>query len=101
MSVSRRLARARLARIVWCQNREDLVSRILAMTIGVGLGGLAGVVLAMASLIDAEHVLGPGLAWFEPYFRLAGIAAGGLILAAAFLVIGVPTHHRRSEEVRW
>jgi hypothetical protein len=86
------------------------VSRVLAIFIGVALGGLAGVVLAVSSLIEAGKVLGPGMAWFEPYFRLAGVALGGLILAAAFLVVGVgvgrwrrpiPTHRRRSEEVRW
>ena len=86
------------------------VSRILPIAIGVALGGLAGVVLATASLIDVAKFLGPGMAWFEPYFRLGGIALGGLILAAAFLVVGfgvgrwrrpVPSHHRRSEEVRW
>jgi hypothetical protein len=86
------------------------VSRVLAIFIGIALGGLAGVVLAMSSLIEAGKVLGPGMAWFEPYFRLGGVALGGLILAAAFLVIGVgvgrwrrpvPTHRRRSEEVRW
>jgi hypothetical protein len=88
------------------------VSRILAVCIGVALGGLAGVVLATASLIDAGRVLGPGLAWFEPYFRLGGIALGGLILAVAFLVVAVGVgrwrrpvashhRHRRSEEVRW
>lgn len=86
------------------------MSRVLAIFIGIALGGLAGVVLAMSSLIEAGKVLGPGMAWFEPYFRLGGVALGGLILAAAFLVIGVgvgrwrrpvPTHRRRSEEVRW
>ena len=87
------------------------MNRILALFIGIALGGLAGVVLAVSILIDAGKVLGPGLAWFEPFFKLGGVALGGLILAAAFLVIGVgvgrwrrpvPSHHRRrSEEVRW
>jgi hypothetical protein len=66
--------------------------------------------LAIAILIDASRFLGPGWAWFEPYIRVGGVALGALILAAAFLVIGVgvgrwrrpvTTHHRRSHEVRW
>jgi hypothetical protein len=84
------------------------LSRILAVIAGIALGGVAGVVLAVSSLVDASHILGPSFAWFEPYFRLAGVALGGVILATAFLVVGlgvgrwrrpVPTH--RSEEVRW
>lgn len=86
------------------------MGRIVAICVGVALGGLAGVVLATATLIDVVKFLGPGRAWFEPFFRLGGIAVGGLILAAAFLVVGVgvgrwrrpvPSHHRRSPEVRW
>jgi hypothetical protein len=88
-----------------------LLNRILAVVVGIALGGVAGVVLAMSSLVDAGKMLGPSLAWFEPYFRLGGVAIGGLILAAAFLVVGVgvgrwgrpvATHRkRRSEKVRW
>jgi hypothetical protein len=86
------------------------VSRFVAIVVGIALGGIAGVVLAMSSLVDADQMLGPNLAWFEPYLRLGGVALGGLILAAAFLVVGVgvgrwrrpvPAHRRRSEEVRW
>jgi hypothetical protein len=85
------------------------LSRIVAIVVAIALGGAAGVVLAMSSLIDVHKLLGPGLAWFEPYFRVGGLALGGLILAAAFLVVGfgfgrwrrpVPAHHR-SDEVRW
>jgi hypothetical protein len=85
------------------------LSRIVAIVVAIALGGAAGVVLAMSSLIDVHKVLGPRLVWFEPYFRLGGLALGGLILAAAFLVVGfgfgrwrrpVPAHHR-SDEVRW
>ena len=84
--------------------------RVLAILIGIVLGAVAGVVLAMSSLVDASKFLGPGLAWSEPYFRVGGVALGALSLAAAFLVIGVgvgrwrrpvTTHHRRSHEVRW
>jgi hypothetical protein len=84
--------------------------RVLAIAIGIVLGALAGVVLAMASLIDVSRHLGPGFARFEPFIRVGGVALGALILAAAFLVIGVgvgrwrrpvTTHHRRSHEVRW
>jgi hypothetical protein len=87
-----------------------LVSRVLAILIGIVLGGLAGVVMAIASLIDPGKFLGPEMLWFEPYFRLSGVALGGLILVAAFVVIGVgvgrwrrpvPNQYRRSEEVRW
>ena len=83
--------------------------RVLATTIGIVLGALAGVVLAM-SLIDPSRFLGPGAAPFEPFIRVGGVALGTLILAAAFLVIAVgvgrwrrpvTTHHRRSHEVRW
>ena len=85
------------------------VNRALALCIAVGLGGLAGVVLAVSNLIDAGKLLGPRLAGFELYVRLAGVALGGLILAAALVVVGlsasrwrrpVPSH-RRSPEVRW
>jgi hypothetical protein len=84
--------------------------RVLSIAIGVALGALAGVVLAMASLIDVSRFLGPGFERFEPYIRIGGVALGALILAVAFLVIGVgvgrwrrpvTTHHRRSHEVRW
>lgn len=80
------------------------------MCIAVGLGGLAGVVLAMSSLLDVGRRLGPEMAQFELYFRLGGVALGGLILAAALVVAGlsagrwrrpVPSQHRRSPEVRW
>ncbi len=91
------------------------MSRNLALFIGIALGGLAGVVFAVSSLIEARKVVGPGMAWLEAYFtyfRLGGLALGGLILATAFLVVfvgvgrwrrPVPSHHhrRRSEEVRW
>ena len=86
------------------------MSRNLAPFIGIALGGLAGVVLAVSILL-ARKVLGPGMEPFEPLFKFGGVALGGLILATAFLVIGVgvgrwrrpvPSHHRRrSEEVRW
>jgi len=106
----RHLAKARLARIVGIVLQRILVNRSLAIFIGIVLGALAGVVLAMSILIDASRVLGPSLVWIEPYFRLGGVALGGLILAAAFLVIGigvgrwgrpVTIHRRRNEEVRW
>ena len=87
------------------------MTRILALFIGIALGGLAGVVLAVSILYEARKVLGPGMERFEPVFKFGGVALGGLILATAFLVIGVgvgrwrrpvPSHHRRrSEEVRW
>jgi hypothetical protein len=86
------------------------VRQILAVFIGIALGGIAGAVLAISSLIDAGKFLGPGRTWFEPYFKLGGVALACLILATAFLVIGigvgrwrrpVPSHHRRDQEVRW
>ena len=86
------------------------MSRVLALLIGIALGALAGVVLALSGLIDAQKILGPDRAWFEPYFRAGGVALGALILAAAFMVIAigvgrwrrpVPTHRQRSQEVRW
>jgi len=86
------------------------VNRVLALAVAVGLGGLAGVVLAVSNLIDAGKFLGADLAWLEPYFRLGGVALGGLILAAALLVVGlsasrwrrpIPSQHHRSPEVRW
>jgi hypothetical protein len=79
--------------------------------VGVVLGALAGVVLAVSILIDADRYLRPyRLEWAEAYVRLAGVAAGGLILATGLLVVGigvgrvrrtVPSQHRRSPEVRW
>jgi hypothetical protein len=86
------------------------MNRTFSLVVGIALGGLAGAVLAIASLADAERIFGRDLAWFEPYFRLVGTAIGGLILVAAMLVIGVgvgrwrrPTlvYRRRSQDVRW
>jgi hypothetical protein len=82
----------------------------MALFIGIVLGALAGVVLAISNLVDAHRVLGSGMVGYEPYLRVIGVVLGGLILVAALLVIGVgvgrwrrpvPTHHRRRREVRW
>jgi hypothetical protein len=86
------------------------MNRKVSLVVGIALGGVAGAVLATASLADVESLLGREMAWVEPYFRLAGIAIGAVILAVALLVIGVgigrwrrpvPMYRRRSQEVRW
>ena len=84
------------------------MNRALALCIAVGLGGLAGVVLAYSSLADLGKLLGAGRAQYEPFVRMGGVALGGLILAAALVVVGLsarrwrrPVPSRRSPEVRW
>lgn len=86
------------------------MSRVIAIFIGIVLGALAGVVLAISNLIDADKLLGPGMSRFEPYVKVTGVALGAVILVVALLVIGVgvgrwrrpvTAHHRRRSEVRW
>ena len=86
------------------------MTRGVALCIAVGLGGLAGIVLAYSSLADVGRHLSPGLTQFEAYIRLGGVALGGLFLAAALVVVAlsagrwrrpIPHQHRRSPEVRW
>jgi hypothetical protein len=84
--------------------------RTASIVIGIALGAIAGVILATAATADTHRVLGRDLAWFEPYFRVSGIAAGGLILALAMVVIGIgvgrwrnptPAFRRRDHDVHW
>jgi hypothetical protein len=62
---------------------------MLAIAAGIGLGILAGIVLTMATSANDTATLGADLSWLAPYIRVAGIFVGGLMLAAAMLVIGL------------